>query len=198
MYIQPRVLVPTFLKTLSFLHIFLQLCLYIFLTDSLWFPWSLCVVCRECGIENTIRRSRLLVNWRASIKLTKSFQFKRVFFFLFLQNKTLHEKIETNILDHCFLRLRNIEGYTFPRMIDFKTLCQFWFSAHKNLFHYCKKYFSIPQKTPFVFDSSVLSPQSSLPLQISQRKMHLPLLHWKGVQGWHDGFPKCTKKSIDN
>ena len=117
---------------------------------------------------------------------------------MFFQNKVFQEKIHTNILDNCFHRLSNIEGYTFPKMIDFKTLSQFWLSAHKNLFYYCKKYFNIPQKAPFVFDSSVLSPQSSLPLQISQRKMHLSLLHWKGVQGGHDGFPKCTKKSIDN
>ena len=88
-----------------------------------------------------------------------------------------HEKIDTNILDNCFHRLSNIEGYTFPKMIDFKTLSQFSLSAHKNLFYYCKKYFNIPQKAPFVFDSSLLSPQSSFPSQIHQGEMHLPLLH---------------------
>ena len=99
---------------------------HLFTTWSLYFyNWlspvslSLCIVCREFGIGNTIQRSCLLVNLRTSIKLAKSFI---VFIDFFFQNKVHHEKIDLNILDNCFLKLRNLEGYTFLKMIDFKTL----------------------------------------------------------------------------
>ena len=49
----------------------------------------------------------------------------------------------------------------------------------------------IPQKAPCVFDSSLLSSQSSIPLHIPNLSIHLPLSHWNNPIFSHvPGFPK--------